>query len=116
MITIEATNVELTEGQRQLISRKLTPLARFLVHESQVTIDVVMRELTTEFGGPMFCISVKLESPLHTYMAVSTERHLSRSLTQVRETLRRTISRGASVVNHQAQKEKLGQAFTLSLR
>ena len=116
-IHTRATNVELTDTIKSLISRKLNPLARFLVHESDVQIDVVMRGVRSRFGGDVYHVSVKVTTPTNTYISVATERHIAKALTKTRETIRRTISRGASVVDYELRKERqLKDSFTLSLQ
>lgn len=103
-INTRATNVELTEERKNLIIQKLAPLSRYLRGEEDIDIDIVMRRVRVDFGGDMYCISVKVTTPSDIYMGVATEHHLEKALTRVRETLRRAISKGASVVEYQQRK------------
>lgn len=105
-INTRATNVELNDERKSLISRKLMPLARYLRAESKLNIDVVMRKVRSRFGGDLYCVSVKVITPTDTYMAVATESHLSKALTRSRETLRRSISKGASVVDYELRRSR----------
>ena len=116
-INTRATNVELTDERKSLISRKLSPLSRFLVHEPDVLIDVVMRRVRMRLSGDRYYLSVKVATPTDTYIAVADERHLTKALTKVRETLRKSISRGASVVDYELRKSRQNKelAYTLTL-
>lgn len=96
-INTSATGIELNPERRALITQKLAPLGRLLVHEREVSMDVVIRRVESQMTGGMFYVSVKLATDNGTYMAVSTGHYLTRALTEVREYLRRSISRGASV-------------------
>ena len=96
--------------------RRLAPLSRFLVHEDSIAIDLVMRRIRARFGGDMYYLSVKVSTPHDTYMAVATENNLGKALTAAREVLRRSISRGASVVDYGVRRSRRQQAaYTLTL-
>lgn len=116
-INTRATNVELTDERRSLITRKLAPLARFLVHEGEVSIDVVMRRIRTRLGGTMYYLSVKVTTPSGAYLAVASETHLAKALTKVRETLRKSISRGSSAIEYGVRKARRmdESAYTLTV-
>lgn len=114
-INIRATNVELTNERRSLISRKLSPLSRFLVHEEDVAIDVVMRKVRAQFTGDTYYVSVKVNTANDAYIAVAHEHHLAKALTSARESLRRTISRGASVMEYGRRQRQAKESFTLTL-
>ena len=96
-INTSATNFELTRERQSLISQKLAPLGRLLVHEEELQIDVNIRCLKTHLGGDAFYVSTKVTTDRGVYMAVATGRYLTRALTETREYLRRSISRGESV-------------------
>lgn len=96
-INTSATGIELNNERRALIAQKLAPLGRLLVHEREVSIDVIIRRVDASLAGDMFYVSVKLVTDHGDYMAVATGRYLTRALTSVREYLRRSISRGESV-------------------
>ena len=88
-----------------------------LQQEGEVLLDIVMRKTHSRVTGDMYFVSVKVSTPSDTYMAVSAKHHLSRAFTTVRETLRRSISRGESVSDYSIRKirqEKI-DAFTLTL-
>ncbi len=115
-ISTRATNVELTDERRSLISRRLSPLARFLVHEDEVNIDVVMRSIRARLGGDMFYISVKVTTPNDVYVTVAQGRQLGVALTKARETLRRSICRGESIVDYELRKQRQSRdALTLTI-
>lgn len=103
---IRATNVELTEYSQQLISTKLLPLARYLQYEPELRLDVVLRKMRSSFRGDVYCVSVKLMTPRDTFVAVANERHLPKALTRVRETLRRSISKGSSLSQYQLRRDR----------
>lgn len=97
IINTSTTNIELTEERKSLITQKLAPLGRFLVHEENVEIDVNIRRMDAHLGGDTFYLSVKLTTDKGAYMAVATSRYLTRALTEAREYLRKSVSRGVSV-------------------
>ena len=96
-ITTRATNLELTDERRALISQKLAPLRRLLVHEEEAAIEVVLRSVRGSFARETFYVSVRVVTERGTFMSVASHRYLTRALTEVRASLRRNISRGASV-------------------
>ena len=118
-INVRATNVELTEDCQLLITHRLVPLARYLQYESSLTIDVVLRRVRSSFGGTMYYVSAKLTTPSDSYMAVATESHLPKALTKTRETLRRAISKGASVNEYgmrRLRQREMQADYTLALK
>lgn len=92
-IATQAINVELTDAQVSLITRKLAPLARLLPSQDDVRFDVVLRRLKRRWSGDMYCLSVRMIVPTHTYYAVATEQYFARAFTKVREDLRRSVSK-----------------------
>lgn len=96
-IRTRATNVELTNGRRELIRNKLAPLGAVLDANDAATIDIVMRRIVRRFGGSTYCLSVKLKTQNATYIAIAIEPFLSTALVRARESLRRAVSRGECV-------------------
>lgn len=117
IITTKATNVELTDERKSLIRQKLAPLSRLLVHERNVTLDVNIRCIKAGFGSEVFYVAVKLSTDKGSFIAASTGHYLTRTLIDVRESLRRSISRGRSVSTFgvYATAEQLKEAYTLTL-
>lgn len=97
IINTSTTNLELTKERQSLITQKLAPLGRFLVHEEEVLIDVSIRRMESHLGSDAYYLSVKLTTERGVYMAVATSRYLTRALAEAREYLRRSICRGESV-------------------
>lgn len=114
-INTSATGIELNPERRALITQKLAPLGRLLVHEREIKVDVVIRRVESQMTGGMFYVSAKLETENGTYMAVSTSHYLTRALTEVREYLRRSISRGASVADGQLFRGRPAKTGALAL-
>lgn len=117
LINASATGIELNPERRALITQKLAPLGRLLVHEHEVAVDVVIRRVESQMTGGMFYVSAKLATDQGSYMAVATSHYLTRALTEVREYLRRSISRGASVTSGQLFRGRPSKkdAYTLTL-
>ena len=118
IITTRATNLELTDERQALITQKLAPLRRLLVHENEAAIEVVLRGVHGPWPGETFYVSTRLITDNGTYMAVASHRYLTRALTEVRDVLRRNISRGASVEQYRVSKraELLEESYTLTLQ
>lgn len=114
-INTSATGIELNPERRALITQKLAPLGRLLVHEREVKVDVVIRRIESQMTGGMFYVSAKLATENGTYMAVSTGHYLTRALTEVREYLRRSISKGSSVTGGQLFRGRPTKAAALAL-
>ena len=115
-ISTRATNVELTNERRGLISRKLMPLSRFFVHESDVRIEVVLRKVRMRLSGDIYYLSLRVSTPNDVYMAVANEHQLARALEKARETIRRSVSKGASVANYQLRRSRQNkEGLTLTL-
>jgi ribosome-associated translation inhibitor RaiA len=96
-INTSATDIELTSLRESLIAQKLAPLARLLPDEREVTFDVILRRVPVTFGGYMYYVSVKLTTERGEFLSAATAHYLTRALNAVRESLRRTLSRGESV-------------------
>ena len=79
-------------------------------------IDVVLRQVRAHFGGDMYYVSVKVTTPNDMYIAVATEHNLGKALRRARETLRKSISKGASVFDYELRKSRqMKESFTLAL-
>ena len=117
IIHTKATNVELNEERKDLIARRLAPLARLLYGQGEIKVDVVLRRTRSRLTGDMYFVSVKLSTPQNSYMAVSAKAHLGRALTTAREMLRKSISRGASVSDYSIRRDRQEHldAYTLTL-
>lgn len=98
-IYTKATNVELTAHHENLILERLAPLARWLISEEQVRIDVNIRRTHSHLTGDTYLVLVKVTTPTERYVAASAKHHLGRALSAAREMLRNSISRGASVAD-----------------
>ena len=116
-VVTKATNVELTKSQQELITRRLAPIARLLHNQGEVLIEVVLRKTHSRLTGDLYYVSVKTSTPTDSFMAVSAKPFLGKALTSVRETLRRAISRGASVSDYGIRKARRSEldAYTLTL-
>ena len=98
IIHASATNLELSQERRTLIQQKMAPLGRLLAGEHDVRVDVIIRRVSNAADGDMFYVSAKLSSAKGTYMAVATGHYLTRALADAREYIRRSLSRGQSVL------------------
>lgn len=98
IINASATNLELSQEHIALIEQKLAPLCRLLTRERDVQVDVVVRLVTAEDNNDKFYVSTKLQTSSNTYMAVATGHYLTRALDDIRAYLRRSLSRGESVL------------------
>jgi ribosome-associated translation inhibitor RaiA len=115
-ITTRTTNLELTNERQALITQKLAPLRRLLVHEQEAVIDVMVRRIRGTLANEKFYVSLRLQTDQGSYMAVASHHYLTRAITDARDSLRRNISRGASVERHQvAYSEQYDDSYTLTL-
>lgn len=112
-----ATNIELTDELQSLIAQKLAPLGRLLVHEHDVEIDLSIRHLSSVVGTGTFHVSAKLSTDRGTYMAATSGYYLSRTLVSLRESLRRSVSKGSSVETYKflPVRREQDEAYTLTL-
>jgi len=99
-IYTKATNVELTEEHENLILSRLAPLVRVLSSNEEVRIDVNLRRTHSRFSCDTFLVMVKVTTPNDSFVAASAKPSLGRALSAVREMLRSSISRGASVADY----------------
>lgn len=116
-IHVQATNVELTNHYKSLISRRLTPIARLVRDSSDVDIAVMVRQSETPEEGQIFFVSIKVMAGEDTHMAVAAKPQLGGALSAVREMIRRSMSRGASVPTqstHSMLKEYV-DSYTLTI-
>ncbi len=93
IINVRAVNVELTRERKDLIMHRLAPLARLVAESGDVNFDVVIRKMSRRFMGDKFCVSVRMTTPSNKFYAVAGEYYLNKSLSRVRDDLRRSISR-----------------------
>ena len=117
IINTSATNLELTNQVKSLITQKLAPLGRLLVHEREVKVDVTIRRIESAVGVDSYYVSTKLTTDRGSYMAAATGLYLTKALVLARESLRRSISKGASVetYNFMPVKPVYKDEFTLTL-
>lgn len=100
IINVQAMNVELTDEQSKLITRKLAPLAR-LAPDSEVRFDVVIRTMKRTWMGTRFCVSVRLNTGIEKYYAVARDPYLAKALSSLRHDLRRSVSKAYRVEEEQ---------------
>ncbi|MEZ4200430.1 MAG: HPF/RaiA family ribosome-associated protein [Candidatus Paceibacterota bacterium] len=114
-IEIKATNVELSEQLQHQVRQRLSPLTRVFRSEDMAVV-VQIRKAQTEFGGAIHFVSLRLTINGETTTAVAAKPYLSRALGVAVDTLRRSISRGASVSPLQATNfAALKESYTLTL-
>lgn len=93
-ITTRATNVELTDGRRALIIKRLQPLGSALSPGTLAHLDVVIRRLPGRIGHGRYCVSAKLTTGEKTFVAMEIDSNLSKTLRKAERTLRRLVSGG----------------------
>jgi len=117
IINTSATNLELTNELQSLISKKIAPLGRLLVHEREVKIDLSIRRIDSIVGADSYYVSAKLSTDKGNYNVATSGYYLNRVLLSLQESLRRAVSKGASVETYKfapVRRDHL-EAFTLTL-
>lgn len=92
-INTKAMNVELNNDTLSVLTQKLAPIARLVPQSDAVVFDVVIRKMRKPWQGERYCVSVRMNTTANKYYAIASEPYLERSLSRVREDLRKAISK-----------------------